>query len=242
MKPNKLTKLLSESGIQFNLWNDWDQVQREIARLRVARDKAEATYCLFLHAVETMSADWRAGMDSKEPQTFEHWLRKNKLHDDPARYRAMLTAIEMESKEVVEKIGATAVATALKNLPEDLHKEAISILKNKRADAGQPLPPRVGQSTVATIRSRHPEVCPVRPRVKVSEKLKAKTQQAKAQAKTLADENRELKARVSELEKEIVVKDKLIAELRERLGAVKNVVGARNRKRAGESQIALPAE
>lgn len=243
MESKKLTKLLNEAGISFTQWLDWEQVQRELARLRVARDKAEATYCLFLCAVEQKSAEWRAGLDSKEPQTFDHWLRKQALHDDPARYRAMLAAIEDKGLGWVQRVGPLAVATVVKNLPAELRAEGLSKLSAKRDDVGQPVAPKTAPAVVAAVKAAHPDVCPPQPKQPQVAKLGAKLQTARVQAKSLEDENRELKAKVSALEKE---RDQLVAEnaeLRERLGAAQTALGARGIRKAGKTQAqAMPAE
>jgi hypothetical protein len=243
MEPKKLTKLLSDAGITFTQWQEWEQVQRELATLRVARDKAEAKYCLFLYAVEQKSPEWRAGLDSKEPQTFDHWIRKNALHDDPARYRAMLVAIDEKGLNWVQRVGPLAVATVVKNLPAELRAEGLSRLSAKRDDVGQPVAPKTAPSIVASIKAAHPEVCPPQPKQPQVARLGHKLQLERSKTKTAEEENRDLKAKVVSLEKE---RDQLLAEnaeLRERLGAAKTALDARGIRNAGKEQvIAQPAE
>jgi len=245
MDPKKLKKLLNEAGICFTQWNDWELVQRELSKLRVARDKAEAHYCLFLCGVEACSAEWRSGLDSKEPQTFDHWLRKQSLHDDPARYRAMLIALETKGLEWVQRVGPIAIATVVKNLPSELRDEGFRRLADKRADVGQPVSSKIGPAVVAAVKAAHQDICPPMPRHPKLVKLGAKLQTSRGQVKSLEDELKEARSTIAERDRTI---ERLMAEnseLRERLGAAQTALGARTqkpRKTVGTQQPAMPAE
>jgi len=243
MEPKKLTKLLNDAGIVFAHWTDWELVQRELANFRVARDKAESSYCLFLHAVETRSADWRSGLDSKEPQTFDHWLRKNALHEDPARYRAMLSVIDDNGLEWVQRVGPLAAATVAKNLPPELRSEGFARLADKRAEIGQPVSPKTAPSIIQSIKSAHPDVCPSTPKRPEIAKLRDKVHTARVHSHSLENELREARTAITERDRTIARLEIENMELRERLSAAQTALGARATRKPSESHTSpAPAE